>query len=142
MQINVKNTAEGFSLTLYNQIHECEEYIDSEIVILCTGFQNVIPSFLEPLLPRIQLDTQNRFNFNKSYSIHWNGPRENCIYALNFSRHQHGIIDPQTNLMAWRSGVVVNDLAQEKIYQTDTIRKNFVEYDRITSQRQACVQSA
>ena len=126
----VKKTSQGFRLTIHNGIHDCEEYMDSEIVILCTGLQSVIPSFLEPLFPQIHFDKQGRFNFDKSYAINWDGPQDNRIYALNFSRHQHGIIDPQTNLMAWRSGVVVNDLLKEKVYQTEAKRKNFVEYDR------------
>lgn len=126
----VEKTAQGFQLTIRNSIHDCNEYLNSEVVILCTGLQNVIPPFLEPLFPLIHFDKQGRFNFDKSYAIHWDGPKDNRIYALNFSRHQHGIIDPQTNLMAWRSGVVVNDLIKDNVYRTPTERKNFVEYDQ------------
>lgn len=129
---NVQKIGHGFRLTIHNSIHNCDEYLDSDIVILCTGLQSVIPSFLEPIFPLIHFDEKGRFNFDKSYAINWDGPTDNRIYALNFSRHQHGIIDPQTNLMAWRSGVVVNNLAKEKVYQTEAEKRNFVLYDRYT----------
>lgn len=129
----VEALSDGFRLTLENTFQECKEEIFADIVILCTGLQNAIPNILEPLYPRIKFDKERRFNFKKSYAIEWDGPDENHIYALNFSRHNHGIVDPQTNLMAWRSAVVVNDLTQKKIYATDSKIQNFIVYDRIES---------
>ncbi len=130
---NVKKFGSGYHLTMRNEIHDCEEIIDADVVILCTGLKSDIPQLLEPIFPRIEFDAVGRFVFNKSYAINWDGPKDNRIYALNFSRHHHGIIDPQTNMMAWRSAVVVNDLTRQKIYQTDAVVRNFVEFDRYTN---------
>lgn len=134
---NIQKTARGYTLTIHNQTHDCDEQLESDIIILCTGFQSTIPSFLNPLFPHIHFDQRGRFIFDKSYAIHWDGPTDNRIYALNFSRHQHGIIDPQTNLMAWRSGLVVNDLTQENIYKMTSNKKNFVQYDRYIERRRS-----
>lgn len=127
--IGVNKVGKGYNLTLENTFYENKEEILSDVVILCTGFQSVMPKILEPLYPRINIDAEGRFNFKKSYAIKWDGPENNRIYALNFSRHNHGIIDPQTSLMAWRSAVVVNDLTQKQIYTTDSRVRNFVEYE-------------
>lgn len=126
-----KLTAEsrGYSLGIENTFSDQHEEMKADIVILCTGFQSSIPQILEPLFAQIRFDHEGRFNFNKNYSIEWSGPEKNRIYALNFSRHNHGIIDPQTSLMAWRSATVVNDLAQKKVYTTEQAFQNFVEYE-------------
>jgi lysine N6-hydroxylase len=83
---------------------------------------------LEPLFSRLNLDKKKRFVFNKNYSLKWDGPSENKIYALNFSRHNHGIVDPQTSLMAWRSGQVVNDVMGRNVYQTESQAPCFLNY--------------
>ncbi len=126
--VSMVSEAGSFRLGLQNLFYDQPEEISADIVILCTGFQSTIPKALDPLISHISLDSESRFQFKKSYSVQWDGPKENRIYALNFSRHNHGIIDPQTSLMAWRSAVVINDLANEKIYQTEQMHENFVEY--------------
>lgn len=126
--IDIEKKSQGFALVLQNHVHDCIEQMNSDIVILCTGLESVIPAFMSPLFPRIQFDAAGRLTVNQSYAVDWQGPAENRIYALNFSRHQHGIIDPQTNLMAWRSAMVVNDLTGKQLYRTANKRKMFVEY--------------
>lgn len=119
----------GYRLAIENTFRETKASIDADIVILSTGFENAIPPMLEPLFPKIDFDSERRFKFKKSYAVEWDGPAENRIYALNFSRHNHGIIDPQTSLMAWRSAVVINDLTGQEIYATRPTTPSFVEYD-------------
>lgn len=124
----IQSGHEVFRLGLFNSFIERNEEILADIVILCTGFESAIPMALEPLIARIQFDDERRFKFNKAYNIEWDGPSQNRIYALNFSRHNHGIIDPQTSLMAWRSAVVVNDLLRSEIYSTRQKFENFIDY--------------
>jgi len=119
----------GHCLTVENTLHGRIDEISADIVILSTGFENAVPQVLESLFSRIRFDEQRRFQFRKAYSIEWDGPNENRIYALNFSRHSHGIIDPQTSLMAWRSAVVINDLTGQEIYPVAPQHPNFVEYE-------------
>ncbi len=126
--VDVAREGNGYRLKLENTFRECQEELKADVVILSTGFETAIPKALEPLLPRIQLDQEGRFQFEKSYAIKWDGPESNRIYAMNFSRHNHGIIDPQTSLMAWRSAVIINDLTRSEFYATNEIYPNFVEY--------------
>lgn len=127
----MEKDGESHRLTVANDFLGSDETFRADVVILCTGFESVVPPMLEPLFPRIPLDEEKRFRFRKSYSIEWDGPAENRIYALNFSRHQHGIIDPQMSLMAWRSAVVVNDVTGAPHYPTDQISPNFVEFGSV-----------
>lgn len=104
------------------------EEINADVVILCTGFETQIPKALEGLKSKIHFDSQGRFEFNKNYSIQWDSQQKNKIYALNFSRHNHGIVDPQTSLMAWRSACVINDLTESQLYRTNLETANFIDF--------------
>jgi lysine N6-hydroxylase len=117
-----------WDMDLRNTLLDRTETCSSDVVILATGFESAIPAALRPLMDRIPLDSRGQLKFRKNYSIEWDGPASNRIYALNFSRYNHGIIDPQTSMMAWRSAVVVNDLAGATIYRTEPHLKNFIDY--------------
>lgn len=118
----------GFTLKVENTFRDTVEEYKADIVVLCTGFQSLLPNVLEPLAGRLAIDSEGRLQCGRSYAVEWDGPRENRIYALNFSRHRHGIVDPQTSLMAWRSATVVNDLVGKPVYQTSQPLPNFVNY--------------
>ncbi len=124
----VKPEQDGFTLAVENKFLDRQEDIHGDIVILCTGFENRVPMAIESLMPRISFDAEGRFNLNRAYGVRWNGPESNRIYALNFSRHQHGIVDPQSSLMAWRSATVINDLMGQEVYRTQQALNNFVDY--------------
>lgn len=125
---DIQENADQYRVQMQNQFQDQNEEMIVDYIVLCTGFQSLIPPVLEPLFSRIHFDAQKRFQYNPSYAIQWDGPKENKIYALNFSREQHGIFDPQTSMMAWRSAVVINDLAGKKIFQTAQNVPNFVDY--------------
>lgn len=117
-----------YLLLFENHFNGSIDEIKADIVILCTGFDNLIPAMLAPLKSYLQFDEEERFVFNKDFSVQWTGPAENKIFALNFSRHCHGISEPQTSLMAWRSSLICNVLHNEMIYPQDHQVPNFMSY--------------
>lgn len=117
-----------YLLILENNYSDGLEEIAADIVILCTGFSNTIPKLLDPIRSQISFDQEDRFVFNQDFSVKWNGPTDNKIFALNFSRHCHGISEPQTSLMAWRSATIANVVLGEKFYLTQKQVPNFMSY--------------
>ena len=117
-----------YLLILENNYSDGLEEIAADIVILCTGFSNTIPKLLDPIRSKISFDQEDRFVFNQDFSVKWNGPTDNKIFALNFSRHCHGISEPQTSLMAWRSATIANVVLGEKLYLTQKQVPNFMSY--------------
>lgn len=97
-------------------------------VILATGMHTKTPEFLEKLLQDIAFDDKERFLINEDYSINKKNYMENKIYVQNFSRHCHGITDPQTSMMAWRSAVIANSVSNQDLYRTKTINPIFCNY--------------
>lgn len=129
--LDVEKVQGGYLLTLNNSFINEKETIQADIVILATGLEQVIPTFFQPILSLVKRDEQDRFKVTKNFSLEWDGPANNKIYALNFSRHGHGIAEPQTSLMPWRSAMIINDLTGQDFYQTQNTIKPFVQYTRI-----------
>lgn len=133
---DVKKADSKYQLCLHNEFTQAAENLKADVVILATGFATGFPPVLEPLIARLKFDAQERVVFNKNYSLQWAGPAENKIYALNHSRHNHGIVDPQTSLMAYRSAVVFNDLVGSDYYPMHNNKNTFLNYNTIDSEPQ------
>lgn len=116
------------SLELQNSFTGNVEHVEADIIILATGLQTVLPPCLQNL--KLHLDENSRPIISRSFRVAWDGPASNKIFALNFSRHSHGISEPQTSLMAWRSAMIVNDLVGTDFYKT-TSAPGFLTYGNL-----------
>lgn len=117
-----------YMMVFQNHFNDTFDEMKADIVILCTGFDNAIPAMLNPIKSMIDFDEDGRFVFNKTFDVKWNGPFDNKIFALNFSRHSHGISEPQTSLMAWRSAMITNEISKDLIYTPNNQVSNFMNY--------------
>lgn len=124
----IEETGDSYRLVVSSKFTNKTEEHNADIVILSTGFRTLIPSLIEPLQNQIQFDGAGRFILDKNFSVKWKGPKENKIYAMNFSRHGHGISEPQTSLMAWRSATVINDILGREHFPVSKMVPNFVSY--------------
>lgn len=129
--VDLTVTETGLMATLLNNFQHAHEKIEADIIILSTGFTIDIPRIFDPLKELINMDNLGRFIVKRNFDLDWKGPVNNKIYALNFSRHRHGISEPQTSLMAWRSATIINDLAQKEIYKTNHAVPCFVHYGKM-----------
>ena len=113
----------------FNSFTQKHETTNADIVILCTGFENVVPDFIQPLADKIEFDEQNRFKIERDFSLRTKLD-DNKIYALNFSRHGHGISEPQTSLMPWKSATIINSLLKKDFYRLRNEQANFINFCR------------
>lgn len=116
----------SYRLSAHNHFNNSREEFDADIVILCTGFRSELPDCLKTLQKTIQFDQNERPGINDDFSLK-TSISGNKIFMVNFSRHHHGIADPQTSLMAWRSGVIINSLLGRDRYQCQD-RASFVRW--------------
>lgn len=108
--LKLENLGNEFKVTTENYVRkEVEEHF-GDVVVLATGFKKEIPDCVEPILPLLRFDEKRRPIMQKNFQIEWEGPQHSKVYAVNFSRHSHGIAEPQTSLMAWRAATILNDL--------------------------------
>lgn len=130
--VDIRKTESGYEAILENNFHHLHETLEADIVILSTGFRIGIPKIFDNIKDILHFDEQGRFIIRRNFDLDWKGPQENKIYALNFSRHRHGISEPQTSLMAWRSATIINDMAGSDIYNINNTAPCFVQYGMLT----------
>ena len=130
---NIEKSTEGtYEVSFDNLLFDKAESTKADIIILATGFKTVLPKFTEGLIQHLKFDELQRPLLKKNYSLDTSLPEGNKVFAMNMSRHFHGIADPQTSLMAWRSGVIYNALAGTERYNVSPSEKNFCSYDSMS----------
>ncbi|MFS1525993.1 lysine N(6)-hydroxylase/L-ornithine N(5)-oxygenase family protein [Microbulbifer sp. 2304DJ12-6] len=93
------------------------EWLNADIVILCTGLREALPPCLAPLQERIPRDEAGRLLLDDTFAAKLSGDSsERCLYFLGTGRTSHGIAEPQLSLSAWRGAQVVNDLLGSEVY--------------------------
>lgn len=122
----IERQGSEFCLRFQNRMRDTEECAFADQIILATGFRNDLPPCLEGLFSRLSFDSDGRPEILPSFRLAWNGPEDAKIYALNFGRHSHGIAEPQTSLMAWRSATILNDLLPEPRYRLEDQGAGFI----------------
>lgn len=126
--VEMEKSNNTYKLTFYNEFYQQEHHEEADIVILATGFETKIPAFFEPLLPHLTLDSNGSFQLNPDFSLQWEYQQTNRLFALNFSRHCHGIAEPQLSLMAWRAATILNSLTQNEAFPVQQGRPIFIRY--------------
>ena len=99
--------------------------IDADVVIFATGYRYEIPECLDPIIAKIEIESDGQLCINEDYSVAWMGPSDNRIYVQNGAQHRHGIADPNLSLMAWRSAVVLNSIYRRTVYETESAHSTF-----------------
>jgi lysine N6-hydroxylase len=90
-----------------------ERTLDTDIIVLATGFAQQLPPCVSPLLlvnddgvPRLRQD----------YRV----DSDLCpVYVQNGALKSHGIADPNLSLSAWRSAVILNSVTGRQVFKTE-----------------------
>ncbi len=89
--------------------HDCEEFLQADMVILATGYQNASTAFLERVGSRIEREG-TEYKVDGDYAAVWNGPDDRRIFLQNAVVGQKGLADPNLSLLAWRSQRIIDRL--------------------------------
>ncbi len=105
-----------YALEMRNGLSEQMEYLDADVLILCTGLTDALPTCLNPLVDVLERDACGRPCLDQAFAAPWPGKQRRRVYLLNVARHSHGIAEPNLSLSAWRAACVVNDLLGRSHY--------------------------
>ncbi len=126
--VGLRPRGEVFEADFQHQWNGQRETTSADTVILCTGFRSRLPAFMEPLLPTLRIDDEGRPRVGENFQMDWDGPSTHRLYAVNFSRHGHGIAEPQTSLMAWRSACILNDFLGFEAFPLNDGPQGFIDF--------------
>ena len=114
-----------YKLEFKNSTLEKSEFIDAEVVILATGFSHSLPSILSCVNPSGSM-VDGYIPLSSNYEMKWEHMQTNHIFLQNFGRMSIGISEPQTSLMAWRSGKIINHILGREVYNTSSEELSFI----------------
>lgn len=134
--ISIENESNHYHIHYTNNSSRKQHSVKSDIVIMATGFTTAIPDFLLSLDKYLAKDDLGRLDIDFNFRLKLkNIPTEFCsphIYLQNHSRHLHGVSEPQTSLMPWRSATILNSIAKylydETLYSTNNELKNLINF--------------
>ncbi|MER6994855.1 lysine N(6)-hydroxylase/L-ornithine N(5)-oxygenase family protein [Streptomyces sp. NPDC000410] len=105
-----------YTLGLRQEEQEKDYAIETEGLILATGYKYVTPQFLEPVRDRIRWDGQGRFDVARNYSIDSTG---RGIFLQNAGVHTHSITSPDLGMGAYRNAYIIGQLLGSEYYPVE-----------------------
>ncbi|SCL17378.1 lysine N(6)-hydroxylase/L-ornithine N(5)-oxygenase family protein [Micromonospora inyonensis] len=87
--------------------------LDTEGLVLATGYHYRVPDFLEPVRDRIRWDSHGRFDVARNYTVDHAG-RE--IFLQNAGTHTHSITSPDLGMGPYRNSWIIRELTGREHY--------------------------
>ena len=84
--------------------------VETDAVVLATGYAPRQPRFLDPMADLLDLDAAGRFRVDARYRVATAPEVTGRVYVQNAELHTHGVGAPDLGLGAWRAAVILDDL--------------------------------
>lgn len=108
------NAATGtHTLQLHHEEHGRDYALESEAVVLATGYTYKEPAFLAGIQDRIRRDAKGRFDVERNYGT---GVEPGEIYVQNAELHTHGFVTPDLGMAAYRNSCILREITGREVY--------------------------
>ncbi|MGC9665196.1 lysine N(6)-hydroxylase/L-ornithine N(5)-oxygenase family protein [Planosporangium sp. 12N6] len=105
-----------YTLDLRQTEQDRDFTLDTQGLVLATGYRYEVPAFLTPLADRIALDDAGRFAVRRDYRVDAGGP---AIYVQNAELHTHGFTAPDLGMAAYRNACIIRDMLGREYYPVE-----------------------
>jgi lysine N6-hydroxylase len=105
-----------YTLGLRHTEQERDFALDTQGLVLATGYRYRVPAFLEPVRDRIRWDRHGRFDVARNYSIDTTG---RGIFLQNGGTHTHSITSPDLGMGPYRNSWIIRELLGREIYPVE-----------------------
>jgi len=113
----VKRNAAGYRLNCRHTEQHRDFTIDTDRVVLATGYAAREPEFLAPLDRHLGRDARGRLRIGTDYRIALDEQVSGSLFVQNGELHTHGVGAPDLGLGAWRSASILNALTGRTVYR-------------------------
>jgi len=108
--------AGSHALQLRHEEQVTDYALDSEAVVLATGYTYREPGFLAGIKERIVRDSAGRFAVARNYST---GVEPGEIFVQNAELHTHGFVTPDLGMAAYRNSCILREITGREIYPVE-----------------------
>lgn len=90
--------------------------LQTEGLVLATGYRAQIPGFIETIRDRIRWDERDRYDVAAGYTI---DHQDQEIYVQNAEEHTHGLIAPDLGMGAFRNSIIIGQMCGREVYPVE-----------------------
>ncbi|MEW9871280.1 lysine N(6)-hydroxylase/L-ornithine N(5)-oxygenase family protein [Arthrobacter sp. HS15c] len=108
--------AGSHTLQLRHEEQGTDYALDSEAVVLATGYTYQEPGFLVGVQDRIARDRAGRFAVARNYST---GVEPGEIFVQNAELHTHGFVTPDLGMAAYRNSCILREITGREVYPVE-----------------------
>ncbi|MFD8804819.1 lysine N(6)-hydroxylase/L-ornithine N(5)-oxygenase family protein [Streptomyces sp. NPDC059597] len=90
--------------------------LESEGLILATGYQYREPEFLRPVRDRLRHDSRGNFDIARNYAIDVTG---RGVFLQNAGVHTHSVTSPDLGMGPYRNASIIRDLLGREYYPVE-----------------------
>ncbi|MCR1162294.1 lysine N(6)-hydroxylase/L-ornithine N(5)-oxygenase family protein [Paenarthrobacter sp. UW852] len=101
------------TLQLHHEEHGRDYPLESEAVVLATGYSYKEPAFLAGIQDRIRRDSKGRFDVERNYGT---GVEPGEIFVQNAELHTHGFVTPDLGMAAYRNSCILREITGREVY--------------------------
>ncbi|MBT2585215.1 lysine N(6)-hydroxylase/L-ornithine N(5)-oxygenase family protein [Arthrobacter sp. ISL-95] len=106
-------TTGAHTLQLRHEEHGRDYSLESEAVVLATGYTYKEPAFLAGIQDRIRRDAKGRFDVDRNYGT---GVEPGEIFVQNAELHTHGFVTPDLGMAAYRNSCILREITGREVY--------------------------
>lgn len=108
---------EGLRLTCRETLQEHEHVVDTDAVVLATGYRARQPAVLDPVRDLLETDDTGRLQVGADYRVTTTSASAGGVYVQNAELHTHGVGTPDLGLGAWRAATILNSVAERTVHR-------------------------
>lgn len=105
-----------YRLRLRQEELGAEFALDTEQLVLATGYQAAVPAFLDGVRDRIRWDALGRYDVARDYTVDHAG-RE--VFVQNGEEHTHGLSAPDLGMGAHRNSRIIASMLGREVYPVE-----------------------
>ncbi|KNX37191.1 lysine N(6)-hydroxylase/L-ornithine N(5)-oxygenase family protein [Luteipulveratus halotolerans] len=106
----------SYTLGLHHQEQHEDIALETESLVLATGYGASVPAFLDPVRDRIRWDEQGSYAATETYDVDVHGGE---IFVQNGEEHTHGFVAPDLGMGAYRSSVIIARMLGHEVYPVE-----------------------
>ncbi|MFC0189988.1 lysine N(6)-hydroxylase/L-ornithine N(5)-oxygenase family protein [Fictibacillus aquaticus] len=114
---SIEKQDDSHQLRLRQNVTDETFELQSDVVILGTGYAPSFPHFLMNMQDKIDWDEQNRYQITNDYVLKMKGLEDSHIFIQNGELHTHGVGAADLGLGAHRNAVIINKLFGQEMYK-------------------------
>ncbi|MFI6248226.1 lysine N(6)-hydroxylase/L-ornithine N(5)-oxygenase family protein [Streptomyces sp. NPDC051016] len=106
----------SYTLTLRQEEQGKEYEIETQGLVLATGYKYAEPEFLKPVRDRLRYDTHGNFDVARNYAVDVTG---RGVFLQNAGVHTHSITSPDLGMGPYRNAYIIRELLGSEYYPVE-----------------------